>query len=162
MKKISPLAPSLAREDLAAACRLGGLKATPQRLAVLRALRAALDHPCPEALFARLKPRHPRLSLGTVYKALHQLTDAGLAREVSVAGDNRRRFDGNLAPHQHLVCVVCRGVTDHCDPGLAALPLPRRLPGFTAAALTVDVLGTCRRCAARPRRSSPSRRPPPA
>lgn len=147
MKKISHPHPAPSPAQLAAECRRGGLVATAQRVAVLGALRAASDHPSPEALHARLKPRHPGLSLGTVYKALHQFTDAGLAREVSVAGDNARRFDGNLAPHHHLVCERCRRVIDHCDPALDRVALPTRLSGFTARAVTVDVLGTCSRCA---------------
>jgi Fur family transcriptional regulator, peroxide stress response regulator len=148
VKKISHPHPAPTPAELAAECRRGGLVATAQRVAVLAALRAACDHPSPEALHARLKPRHPGLSLGTVYKALHQFTDAGLAREVSVAGDNARRFDGNLAPHHHLVCEHCRRVIDHCDPTLDRIPLPTRLPRFRARAVTVDVLGTCARCVA--------------
>ncbi len=141
--------------ELARALRGAGLSATPQRLSIYAALVAAMDHPSPEGLHRRLRARQPSLSLGTVYKTLHRLAEAGLAHEVSVAGDNARRFDGNLAPHHHLVCERCHRVDDHVDPALDRVPLPRALGAFRPRSLTVQVLGLCPACASRPRRASP-------
>lgn len=132
--------------DLAAALRRQGVSATPQRLAIYSALVASLDHPRPEALHQRLSLTMPTLSLGTVYKALHLLARLGLAQEVSVAGENARRFDGNIGPHHHLVCERCHGVSDHVDPALDQVPLPTGLQGFRPSSVRVQVLGLCAAC----------------
>lgn len=134
------------------ALRGRGVSATPQRVSIYAALRAAMDHPSPEALHARLRGGMPSLSLGTVYKTLHLLAQLGLAHEVSVAGENARRFDGNLAPHHHLVCERCGRVDDAYDPALDRLPAPRRLAGFTPRSVAVQVLGLCAACAPPPAR----------
>ena len=41
-----------------------------------------------------------RVSLATVYNALHQFTEAGLLREVAIDG-GRTYFDTNISDHHH-------------------------------------------------------------
>jgi Fur family peroxide stress response transcriptional regulator len=136
-------------EDMVRACRGAGLAVTPQRVAVFRALCARRDHPSPEDLHETLRRSMPSLSLATVYKTLHRLRGLGVVEEVGVVGDNRRRFDGRVDRHHHLVCTRCRRVVDYDDPRYDAVPAPRRAEGFRPRAVTVQVFGTCAACAAR-------------
>jgi Fe2+ or Zn2+ uptake regulation protein len=127
--------------------RAHGLPATAPRVAILTALRGCFDHPSPEALHGRVRSARPNLSLATVYKALHAFVAAGLVHEVSVAGDNHRRFDGNREAHHHLVCTVCHDVRDFEDERLARVAPPGSVGDFTPQSVSVHVLGRCARCA---------------
>jgi len=124
------------------------MNVTPQRLAVYRALLEAADHPGPEALWERIRPEMPSLSLATVYKTLETLVGLGLVAEVACASEVKR-FDANRDPHQHLVCTRCGRIDDHRDPRLERIAPPENLHGFVPKAVEVQILGLCADCAAR-------------
>lgn len=150
-------------ETLAERCRKAGLKATPQRLAVYRALLEAHDHPSPEAVFRAVQRELPSISLATIYKTLDSLEAAGLVSEVSHLSETKR-YDANQTPHHHLVCQRCKKVVDHNDPALDGL-LPRSsLPGFTALEVRIQIVGICDACRTSPsgeaNESHEPRRPP--
>jgi Fe2+ or Zn2+ uptake regulation protein len=130
---------------LPALCRGAGLEPTGQRRAVYEVLLRAEDHPSPETVFERLKPARRDLSLATVYKALDALVGLGVVREVSRLG-RTRRFDANVDPHQHLHCTRCGTVLDFHDDRLGRLAAPRRIPGFVAREVRVEILGLCAGC----------------
>jgi len=90
-----------------------GLRATPQRLAILNLLLNTTSHPGPEAVYRELAPSYPGLSMNTVYQTLHALDEAGLVRRVASL-QNTYRYDANVAPHVHLVCRGC-GRVDDCS-----------------------------------------------
>lgn len=100
-------------ESEEATLRAAGLRATPQRAAILRYLRGTKRHPSPEMVYRELKPAYPGLSPNTVYQTLHALEKAGLLRRISME-ENIYRYDANVAPHVHLVCRRC-GRVDDCD-----------------------------------------------
>src|SRR6185503_631572 len=124
-------------DDLLRRCREAGMNVTPQRMAVYRALLESEDHPSPELLYKRVRPKMPSLSLATIYKSLDALSKLGLAHRVSVAGD-RKRYDANVDRHHHLVCTRCNKVIDHYDESFDAVVAPRRLDGFVAHAVSVQ------------------------
>lgn len=84
---------------------------SPQRDAVLRAVCDSSDHPTAETLYERVRGVFPNISLGTVYRNLSQLCEAGKMRRVAVSGGSCR-FDKTLAPHAHFYCRMCQSVTD--------------------------------------------------
>jgi Fur family transcriptional regulator, peroxide stress response regulator len=135
---------------LTAACRAAGLAVTPQRAVIYRALVQSFDHPSPEALYERVKPRLPQVSLGTIYKTLDVLVSLGLANELASTGD-KKRFDGRMDRHHHLVCTSCKAITDYDDASLDAMPPPKGVPGFKPQFLSIHVHGLCRDCAAQAR-----------
>ena len=82
-----------------------------KREAILAALQGTNCHPSAEWLYRQLKPRHPDLSLGTVYRNLSLLTELGEIRKIST-GIGPDRFDGNTSPHYHVLCTGCGSVMD--------------------------------------------------
>lgn len=92
-------------------CRKGGLAVTPQRLSIIEALLASSAHPRAEEIYDQVRVIHPHISLATVHRTLETLCRIGEARKVTVLHDSAR-YDANLAPHQHVVCVECRRIRD--------------------------------------------------
>lgn len=98
-------------QEAVAVLRDKGFKATPQRMAVYDALRAALTHPHAEDLYKELQPKYPTMSLATVYKSLEALCAAGLAQVIRI-GDEACRYDANTSCHAHVCCTCCGRVED--------------------------------------------------
>ena len=132
-------------ERLTAHCRESGMKVTPQRIAVYRAVAGSCAHPTPDEVFHEVRADMPSLSLATVYKTFDCLVELGLIARVANDGSTHR-YDANLEPHHHLVCGSCDSITDFTDAGLSRLRLPRNLDGFAPEKVSVQVIGTCEDC----------------
>lgn len=136
----------LSTNDIQEKFRACGLKSTPQRTAIYQALSRSTAHPTAEELYAEVSPGYPMLSLNTVYYTLGALQRAGLIHEVNV-GHDRARFDANLSPHHHLICVNCHTIVDVMDERLNRLVPPKKLPaGFTVTDHQVAFRGYCGGC----------------
>lgn len=134
---------------------------TPQRAEILAELQAAHDHPTAAELYERLRPRLPRLSLGTVYRNLDVLAAEGLAAKLAGNGAEAR-YDGMPAPHDHARCRCCGAVADipvqgadgmpvqGADgmPAQAAAAMPALPPGFVLESRRLEYLGVCADCRA--------------
>ena len=125
-------------------CRVRGVRVTPQRLAVYRALAEDLTHPTADSVYRKLKEHYPGLSQATVYRTLEFLEREALIRRVS-APEAVGRFDANLAGHQHLVCRLCGSMTDVSLPELHEPELPA-VSGFIVEELDIKLVGRCRAC----------------
>ena len=78
-----------------------GLRPTRQRLALAKLLfERGHRHVTAEDLHKEARDAEVRVSLATVYNTLHQLTEAGLLREV-VVNSGRSYFDTNNGDHHH-------------------------------------------------------------
>ncbi|MDI6711525.1 MAG: transcriptional repressor [Bacillota bacterium] len=122
-----------------------GLRATPQRLAILALLEGNTSHPSAEEIYAQLKPRFPSLSLATVYNTLEALARGGVLQEIDIDPE-RRRFDPNPAPHCHFRCLRCGRVFDW--PGVPPeTPRPEDAAGFLIQRASVHLYGLCPDCA---------------
>jgi Fur family peroxide stress response transcriptional regulator len=131
-----------------------GLKTTPQRTAIYTALIRSTAHPTAEDLFAGVAPQFPMMSLNTVYYTLGVLRTAGLIQEVNI-GHERARFDANLSPHHHLICLGCQAIVDVTDPRLNRLYSPAGIPkDFEITGHQVTFRGLCGTCRRLPPRSS--------
>ena len=71
-----------------------------KREAILTAIRGTTCHPSAEWIYQQVKPDHPDLSLGTVYRNLVFFQDHGQVQSVGVV-QGQERFDGVVAPHSH-------------------------------------------------------------
>jgi Fur family peroxide stress response transcriptional regulator len=132
-------------------CHAGGLAVTPQRLAIIEALLTSTDHPRAEVIFDEVRRRHPHISLATVHRTLETLCAIGEARKVTMLYDSAR-YDGNLDPHHHVVCVKCRRIRDVAIKGAERPGLERlvngslALKGFTAFGWSLEVQAICDQC----------------
>ena len=82
-----------------------------KRAAILSAIRGTDCHPSAEWVYQTLKPSHPDLSLGTVYRNLVFFRERGDIRSVGVVR-GQERFDGITTPHSHFICRHCGAVMD--------------------------------------------------
>lgn len=87
------------------------LRMSPQRRVILDVLRNRRWHPTADELFQAVRQRLPHVSLGTVYRNLDQLSQAGLVRGLEFS-DGARRFDGLVVKHTHARCLRCGGIED--------------------------------------------------
>ena len=85
-----------------------------KREAILTAIRETKCHPSADWVYQTLKPTHPDLSLGTVYRNLDFFRQHGMGRSVGVV-KGQERFDAMTAPHTHFVCSCCGDVIDLDD-----------------------------------------------
>src|SRR5260370_24226926 len=119
---------------------------TPQRVAVMRVLVNSGDHPRDETVFAKVRKEYPNISLATVHRTLETLCAIGEARKVTPLHDSAR-YDGNTAPHHHVVCARCRKIRDLEWPEFNDLLRGRpKLVHFQMLACSVEVQALCREC----------------
>ena len=71
------------------------MRYSKQRELVLQKVEQLCDHPTAEEIFDLAARECPGLSLGTVYRNLNSLVDAGRVRRVSIPG-KADRFDHTL------------------------------------------------------------------
>lgn len=127
--------------ELAYAIRSRGGKVTPQRLAIYEALEADTSHPSVEAIYERIRPAMPTVSLTTVYKTLNELVAIGELRRFDVNGASH--FDTRTDPHAEAVCLRCNTIRDAEFTGAAA---PPNLHGFDVIGQTQTFFGYCEEC----------------
>jgi len=127
-------------------CRRAGLKVTPQREAVYRALVESDEHPSAEMVLQRVRQWLPSISLDTVNRTLLTLNKIGAAFIVEGSGDTRR-FDGNLENHQHFKCVKCKRIIDFHHEPFDNVTVPASIQEkFVVLRKTVYLEGLCDLC----------------
>jgi Fe2+ or Zn2+ uptake regulation protein len=90
---------------------------TRQRKVILEELRKVKTHPTAVGLYASVRRRMPKISLGTVYRNLELLSSLGMIQKLEF-GSDEARYDGVIVYHDHFRCVSCGRVED--APGLPA------------------------------------------
>ncbi len=88
-----------------------GLRVTPQREAIYRILAASKAHPTAEHVYEAVKKVFPSISFNTVYKTVQAFEDAGIIQRFNI-GANVYRYDANVDPHPHFICLSCGRVDD--------------------------------------------------
>ena len=94
--------PGLERAEVALRDR--GFRLTAPRHALLEVVRGIKTHATAEEVHRLVIRRAPRVRLGTVYRNLRLLVDAGLLGELP---GPRARFDANTRAHHHFTCLRC-------------------------------------------------------
>ncbi|MFH1675705.1 MAG: Fur family transcriptional regulator [bacterium] len=133
-------------ENFKEACRNAGVKLTHQRIEIFREVARSESHPDADTVFKGVRKRIPTVSRDTIYRTLWLLFDLGLVNTVRSTG-NRIRFDGNIDPHHHFVCIGCGITLDFkCDP-FNKLKIPSDVKKMgTVKATHVEFRGLCSRC----------------
>ena len=123
--------------------RLAGLRPTRQRLALADLLFAPGDrHVSAEGLHEEAIAAGIKVSLATVYNTMHQFTQSGLLREVTVDGA-RVYFDTNTGDHQHFFLEKEGMLIDIPGDAISVAGVPAPPPGL--AVDRVDVVVRVRR-----------------
>ncbi|MGC9105321.1 MAG: Fur family transcriptional regulator [Thermoprotei archaeon] len=89
-------------ERIAEILRKHDLKATPQRIAVLKVLLNG-GHYTGEQIYGEVKKKEPSISLSTVYNTLEVLERSGLVRSFEFMGVTW--YEARLEPHVNVICV---------------------------------------------------------
>ncbi len=134
-------------ERFKVAVRQAGVKLTHQRIEIFREIASSLEHPDADAILKAVQPRMSTVSLDTVYRTLWLLNDLGL---IATLGPRREtvRFDANLEPHHHYICVRCGLARDFESRALDELGIPEVVRGFgSVVSRHVEVRGICEACA---------------
>lgn len=87
------------------------IKHSKQRDAILDYLHSTKSHPTAETVYENVREHIPNISLGTVYRNLNMLADAGDILRLSCGGTSDR-YDGNPEQHYHFLCRECERVSD--------------------------------------------------
>lgn len=122
------------------------MRSTRQKEVVLEVVRSTMAHPTADWIYREARRRLPRISLGTVYRNLRLLAEAGLIAELRY-GKHPSRYEATLDRHYHIRCTRCGQVED-----LALAPLRRleqeaaRLSRYEVWDHSVDLIGVCPRC----------------
>ena len=84
---------------------------TRQRRAILEEFRTPGQHLTADMVYERVRRRMPNISLGTVYRNLEILSQAGLIKTLHLGG-GQRQYDGGMHRHYHVRCIRCGKVSD--------------------------------------------------
>ena len=125
-----------------------GLRRTPQRDAIVRAVFSNDEHFTADELWDRIRRSDARSSRATVYRTLALLVEAGLLREIDLGGD-QTTYDPNFLDrpsHNHLVCIDCGRIVEFEDSHIEILNdcLTRRL-GFQPIRQSIRIEACCER-----------------
>jgi Fe2+ or Zn2+ uptake regulation protein len=140
LRQVTVLAPE---EQLRAA----GLRATGQRVAVLRVLAESRDHPRVDQVIERVRAQGIAISTQAGYDVCEALHRVALARRIEPAG-SPARYEARVGDnHHHLVCRVCGATVDvDCAVGAAPCLEPSDAAGFAVDEADVTFWGTCPAC----------------
>ncbi len=95
--------------------RQKGYRLTPQRLAVLEAIKAGPGHMSVNDVLAHVQAQYPTLTVPTVYRILQWLKGVNLVAETDLgAGCHIYEYIADHH-HHHLVCTQCNKIIDYTD-----------------------------------------------
>jgi Fur family transcriptional regulator, ferric uptake regulator len=122
------------------------LKMTKQRRVIVEELKKLKTHPTATVLYELVIKRLPRISLGTVYRNLDLLAEAGIIQKLETAG-TQKRFDGTVENHYHVRCVQCGQVDDIPLPLLGEIEdLLSGLSNYKILSHRLEFQGVCPSC----------------
>ncbi len=118
-----------------------GLRNTPQREVIYRALLEKRDHPTADEVYSRVRAEMPSISLATVYNCLETLVQCDLVRQVNFER-GPTRYCPNLRPHAHFHDEVTGSTHDIDLPGELLERIRALLPaGYSAKSIEITFHG---------------------
>ena len=127
--------------------------------AILKLLAENPIHPTVDWIHVRLRQRHPRVSLATVYRTLRALVAEGTLCELPFGASEARFGLIKTEQHYHFICDLCRRIYD--------LPLAPRIQleriiqdgtGHEVSRHTMEFYGRCSSCSRATTPTPPKRR----
>ena len=122
------------------------LRMTRQRRVILEELCKVDTHPSADEVYAMVRKRLPRISLGTVYRNLEILAESGDILKLE-PGCTLKRFDGKTEHHYHLRCIRCDRVFDApADIDITIKHDLKNTTDFKIIGHKLEVIGICPEC----------------
>lgn len=134
--------------DLAGRLRTVGLKATPQRLLILRELLSRCDHPSAENLYRAVQKVHSTISFNTIYQTLQTLAEKEVINVIRPVVD-AARYDPITEIHGHFMCSHCKRIEDQLleDPNLKQIDTEVKSSGkYWVVQRQILWVGLCQEC----------------
>lgn len=131
------------------ATRLGGRgrRLTKQRLIVAESLARQGQAVSALELYEKLRPKHPRLGLATVYRSLEAQVQDGMASRFERPGHISAYIACQPEHHHHLVCTSCQRVEEIAEDVVQpVLRFMRYRHDFQVDHATLDLYGLCGAC----------------
>jgi Fur family transcriptional regulator, ferric uptake regulator len=136
-----------APEGLEEQLRAAGIRPTSGRVAVLDELSREADDATAQAIHRRLVARRRRVGLATVYRALHDLSAAGVIDALPHGGAETCYRLCGAGHHHHLVCSKCHRVVELTGCRLGPwLGRASAAKGFLITDHTLEAVGLCASC----------------
>ena len=122
------------------------IKYTNQRIEILDFLKKFDGHPTVDDVYEGVRKKLTRISKATVYKNLRFLAEKGLVKEVNIKGVSR--FEANLIPHHHIICIGCGKISDYESEKLTeySLKIAGEIEDFEVETTDTNFYGICKNC----------------
>ncbi len=122
------------------------IKYTNQRIEILEFLREFDGHPTVDDVYEGVRKKLSRISKATVYNNLKFLAEKGLIKEVNIKGVSR--FEANLTPHHHMICIECGVIEDYESEELSeyAMNIAEEIEDFKIESADTNFYGICKKC----------------
>ena len=131
-------------DDFSKRLKERGLKATPQRILILKVI-SEHGHVEVEKIYEEIKKLIPSISIATIYKNLKTLEDFGL-----IKGANIARFKGlyevNTSFHLHIVCKKCSSIIDVEVNKEEVKKYFSKFTDIDVEDLSITLFGNCKKC----------------
>lgn len=135
-------------------CRIRGLKVTPQRTAIYRALAGSMAHPSADMVYRSVIREFPHISFETVNRTLLKFAETGILNIVESCS-GVRRFDSDPEPHHHIHCIRCGKIIDFKHDRFDRLKIPQEFEhDYTVVGKRVVIHVICRQCASENKKSN--------
>jgi Fur family peroxide stress response transcriptional regulator len=132
-------------KDIADKLTAKGLRVTPQRIAIFRAIIKLNNHPTAEKIIEYIKKYHPNISVGTVYKVLDSFIEHNLLKKVKTER-GIMRYDASQSNHHHLYCKETDRIEDYEDEKLDELIIDhfnkKAIKNFKIQDIQLQITGT--------------------
>lgn len=119
------------------------LMLTRQRKAILDVINSYPGHMTAEEIYLKAKQKMPTIAIGTVYRNLGVMVDAGQIRRITIP-DSPDRYDRSTKPHEHLICKKCGEVHDVFITGLK--DYLERQAGIEITGYNLNLEYICEKC----------------
>lgn len=130
--------------QLKAEIQNSGLKATPQRIAILGAMHK-LGHASADMVADQLKDIFPSLTVATIYNVLESFVEKKIVVR-RFSSNNKMYFDVNTYTHAHLYFKEENRYVDYDEPELLELVNDyfknRKIPGFKIDSIDIQIVGS--------------------
>ena len=120
---------------------------TWQKTAVLEQLSNTDEFVSAQELHQKISQSGKKLGLTTVYRALTEMVEQGMADSLSISDGEMRYRICTPEHHHHLICRLCGKTVEFDMPGFEELALQvAKANGFTELSHEIELFGVCKDC----------------